>query len=72
MANYTPGLSYFNGDDRAFIRGIGRQTDLYRCRQPWPIYKDGVYAGGNGSIALQQDTLFIDRIEVDRGPQSTL
>ncbi|HLI65104.1 MAG TPA: TonB-dependent receptor, partial [Caulobacteraceae bacterium] len=72
MAEYTPGLSYFNGDDRAFIRGIGRQTDLLTVSPAVAIYKDGVYAGGNGSIALQQDTLFIDRIEVDRGPQSTL
>ena len=72
MANYTPGLSYFNGDDRAFIRGIGRQTDLLSVSPAVAVYKDGVYAGGNGSIALQQDTLFIDRIEVDRGPQSTL
>src|SRR5579872_5808000 len=72
MANFTPGLSYFNGDDRAFIRGIGRQTDLLSVNPGVAVYKDGVYAGGNGSIALQQDTLFIDRIEVDRGPQSTL
>jgi iron complex outermembrane receptor protein len=72
MANFTPGLSYFNGDDRTFIRGIGRQTDLLSVSPGVAIYKDGVYAGGNGSIALQQDTLFVDRIEVDRGPQSTL
>ncbi len=72
MAQYTPGLSYFNGDDRAFIRGIGRQTDLLSVSPGVAVYKDGVYAGGNGSIALQQDTLFVDRIEVDRGPQSTL
>jgi iron complex outermembrane recepter protein len=72
MAEFTPGLSYFNGDDRTFIRGIGRQTDLLSVSPGVAIYKDGVYAGGNGSIALQQDTLFVDRIEVDRGPQSTL
>ncbi|HLK23862.1 MAG TPA: TonB-dependent receptor [Caulobacteraceae bacterium] len=72
MANFTPGLSYFNGDDRAFIRGIGRQTDLLSVNPGVAVYKDGVYAGGNGSIALQQDTLFVDRIEVERGPQSTL
>src|SRR5579872_6144994 len=57
MARYTPGLSYFNGDDRAFIRGIGRQTDLLSVSPAVAVYKDGVYAGGNGSIALQQDTL---------------
>src|ERR1700719_4420478 len=72
MAEFTPGLSYFNGDDRAFIRGIGRQTDLLSVSPGVAIYKDGVYAGGNGSIALQQDTLFVDRIELDRGPQSAL
>jgi iron complex outermembrane receptor protein len=72
LAEFTPGLSYFTGDDRAFIRGIGRQTDFLSVNPGVAIYKDGVYAGGNGSIALQQDTLFIDRIEVERGPQSTL
>ena len=72
LAEFTPGLSYFNGDDRTFIRGIGRQTDLLSVNPAVAVYKDGVYAGGNGSIALQQDTLFIDRIEVERGPQSTL
>ena len=72
LAQFTPGLSYFNGDDRTFIRGIGRQTDQLSISPSVAVYKDGVYAGGNGSVALQNDTLFIDRIEVDRGPQSTL
>ena len=72
LTDYTPGLTYTSYDNRPYIRGIGRQTDNLAIESGVANYVDGVYNGSNASTILQSDTLFVDRIEVLRGPQSTL
>jgi iron complex outermembrane receptor protein len=72
LTDYTPGLSYSTFDNRPYIRGIGRQTDNLAIESGVATYVDGIYNGSNASSILQLDTLFIDRIDVLRGPQSTL
>jgi iron complex outermembrane receptor protein len=72
LTDYTPGLTYTSYDNRPYIRGIGRQTDNLAVESGVANYIDGIYNGSNASTILQSDTLFVDRIEVLRGPQSTL
>jgi iron complex outermembrane receptor protein len=72
LSDYAPGLSFNTLTDRPYIRGIGRDTDNLATESGVAIYYDGVYYGANASILLQSDSLFIDRIEILRGPQSTL
>jgi iron complex outermembrane recepter protein len=72
LSDYAPGLSFNTLTDRPYIRGIGRDTDNLATESGVAIYYDGIYYGANASILLQSDSLFIDRIEVLRGPQSTL
>src|SRR3984957_1028616 len=70
ITNFTPGLAYSTGLDRAFIRGIGRETNI-RAPQPGVTpYADGVY--GYSVVAVSNDSMFQDRVEVLRGPQGTL
>ncbi|HEY1426659.1 MAG TPA: TonB-dependent receptor [Caulobacteraceae bacterium] len=72
LSDFTPGLSYYAIADRAYIRGIGRNTVNLATAAGVAIYYNGIYYGANGSISLQHDSLFIGNIEVDRGPQNTL
>ena len=72
LSDFAPGLSFNSLTDRPYIRGIGRDTDNLATESGVAIYYDGVYYGANASILLQSDSLFVDRIEVLRGPQSTL
>jgi iron complex outermembrane receptor protein len=72
LTDYTPGLSYSTFDNRPYIRGIGRQSDNLAVESGVAVYEDGIYYGANASTILQLDTLFVDRIDVLRGPQSTL
>jgi iron complex outermembrane receptor protein len=72
MTNYAPGLYYTTYDNRPYIRGIGRNTDNLAVESGVAVYVDGVYNGANASTILQSSTLFINEIEVLRGPQSTL
>ncbi|HEY1929822.1 MAG TPA: TonB-dependent receptor [Caulobacteraceae bacterium] len=72
LTDYTPGLTYSTFDNRPYIRGIGRQSDNLAVESGVAVYQDGIYFGANASTILQSDTLFIDRIDVLRGPQSTL
>src|SRR5579871_3485246 len=72
LSDFTPGLSYFASNDRAYIRGIGRNTVNLATESGVATYYNGVYYGANASIAEQHDSLFIGNIEVDRGPQNTL
>lgn len=72
LSDFTPGLSYYAIADRAYIRGIGRNTVNLATAAGVAVYYNGIYYGANGSISLQHDSLFIGNIEVDRGPQNTL
>jgi len=70
LTDFTPGLSYSTSLDRAFIRGVGRQTNNLSTQPGVATYSDGVY--NSSVIAAAADTLFLDRTEVLRGPQGTL
>ncbi len=72
LSDFTPGLSYYASNDRAYIRGIGRNTVSLATESGVATYYNNVYYGANATIAQQHDTLFIGQIEVDRGPQNTL
>ena len=72
LSDFTPGLSYYSIADRAYIRGIGRNTTNLATASGVATYYNGVYYGANATIALQHSSLFIGNIEVDRGPQNTL
>jgi iron complex outermembrane receptor protein len=72
MTNYAPGLYYTTYDNRPYIRGIGRNTDNLAVESGVAVYVDGVYNGANASTILQNSTLFVDSVEVLRGPQNTL
>ncbi len=67
IANYTPSVS-LNGEFLS-IRGVGRFTDSLGTDPGAAVYVDGVYT--NSPDYLGQPDIFTDRIEVERGPQST-
>ncbi len=70
LTNLTPGLQYTAGNERITLRGIGRNTNNFGAEPGVANYTDGVYQSF-ASIA-GRDNIFIDRIEVLRGPQGTL
>jgi iron complex outermembrane receptor protein len=72
MTNVTPGLTYSTLANRPYMRGVGRQTDALATDGAVAVYNDGVYTGSNANNLIQLDTLWVDRIDVQRGPQSTL
>jgi len=70
LTNFTPGFAYSTSLDRAFIRGVGRQTNNLSTQPGVATYDDGVY--NSSVVAASGDSLFLDRVEVLRGPQGTL
>ncbi|HEY2675715.1 MAG TPA: TonB-dependent receptor [Steroidobacteraceae bacterium] len=70
MTNYTPGLTYSTSLDRAYIRGVGRETNNLSTNPGVATYADNVY--NSSVVAASGDSLFIDRVEIQRGPQGTL
>ncbi|MFI4934384.1 MAG: TonB-dependent receptor [Caulobacterales bacterium] len=72
LSDFTPGLSYYAIADRAYIRGIGRNTVNLATASGVATYYNGVYYGANATIAQARDSLFIDQVSVERGPRNTL
>lgn len=70
LTNYTPGFSYSTSLDRAFIRGIGRETNNLATDAGVATYVDGLY--NSATVAASGDSLFVQRVEILRGPQGTL
>ncbi|MFI4975874.1 MAG: TonB-dependent receptor [Caulobacterales bacterium] len=72
MSDFAPGLNYNSIANRPYLRGVGRNTDNLATASAVAIYYNGVYDGANANSILQHSDLFIDTIEVDRGPQNAL
>ena len=70
LTNFTPGLNYTSGNDRAAIRGVGRLTNAHPVPVPVAVYDDGIYT--TSTTTAGKTPIFTDRIEVLRGPQGTL
>lgn len=70
MTNFTPGLVYNTGDDRVTLRGIGRYTNQLGADSSVGVYEDGAFE--TFTVKAGNDSIFVDRIEVLRGPQGTL
>jgi iron complex outermembrane receptor protein len=70
MANFTPGLTYNSSTDRISLRGVGRLTNVLSGDASVANYNDGVYE--TFAVQAGRSTLFLDRVEVLRGPQGTL
>jgi iron complex outermembrane receptor protein len=70
MTNFTPGFSYNTGDDRVTVRGIGRYTNQLSSDSSVGVYEDGAFE--TFTVKAGNDSIFVDRVEVLRGPQGTL
>jgi iron complex outermembrane receptor protein len=70
MTNFTPGFVYDTGDDRVTLRGIGRYTNQLGADSSVGVYEDGAFE--TFTVKAGNDSIFVDRIEVLRGPQGTL
>ncbi len=70
MTNFTPGLVYNTGNDRVTLRGIGRYTNQLGADSSVGVYEDGAFE--TFTVKAGNDSIFVDRIEVLRGPQGTL
>jgi iron complex outermembrane receptor protein len=70
MTNFTPGLEYNASNDRNTLRGIGRLTNVHAADIAVAQYSDGIYT--SSTVEAGKTPLFVDRIEVLRGPQGTL
>ncbi len=70
MTNFTPGLQYNSSTDRVSLRGVGRLTNVLSADASVANYNDGVYE--TFAVQAGRSTLFLDRVEVLRGPQGTL
>ena len=68
--NFTPGLSYSASNDRVYLRGVGRETNTIGSDPGVATYSDGVYNAS--TVAVSEDSLFLERTEILRGPQGTL
>jgi iron complex outermembrane receptor protein len=70
MTNFTPGLQYSTSTDRITLRGLGRLTNVLSADASVANYLDGIYE--TFAVNAGASTLFLDRVEVLRGPQGTL
>ena len=67
FARFTPSLAFSAGDDRVFIRGVGRQTNTNGSDPGIATYSDGIY--DSSTSAVSRSDFFVERVEVLRGPQ---
>ncbi len=70
MTNFTPGLTYSTQLDRTNMRGLGRLTNILAADSAVAVYSDDFFT--TSTTEAGRGTLFIDRVEVLRGPQGTL
>src|SRR5438045_5469586 len=70
MTNFTPGLEYNSFNDRNTLRGVGRLTNVHAADISVAQYSDGIYT--SSTVEAGKTPLFVDRVEVLRGPQGTL
>jgi iron complex outermembrane receptor protein len=70
MTNFTPGLQYSTQTDRISLRGVGRLNNSHAADSAVAVYADGIYS--TSTVQAGETPIFIDRIEVLRGPQGTL
>ena len=70
ITNFTPGLEYNSSTDRISLRGVGRLTNVVSADASVANYSDGIYE--TFAVGAGASTLFVDRVEVLRGPQGTL
>ncbi len=70
MTNFTPGLQYSSQLDRISLRGVGRLTNVQAADPGVATYSDGVYT--SSTVEAGKTPIFVDRVEVLRGPQGTL
>ena len=70
ISNFTPGLNYTSGNDRASLRGIGRLTNAHPIATAVAVYDDGIFT--TSTVTAGKTPIFTDRVEVLRGPQGTL
>ncbi len=70
LTNFTPGLTYSTQLDRTNMRGLGRLTNNLASDSAVAVYSDDFFT--TSTTEAGRDTLFVDRVEVLRGPQGTL
>lgn len=70
LTNFTPGLQYSSQTDRVSLRGVGRTSNVHSADASVSVYSDGIYT--TSTVEASKTPLFLDRIEVLRGPQATL
>jgi iron complex outermembrane receptor protein len=68
--NFAPGLSYSSANDRLGMRGVTRTSNNFGIRSGISNYVDGVYY--SSAIPASREPIFVQRVEVLRGPQGTL
>lgn len=68
--NFAPGLSYSTASDRLGMRGVTRTSNNFGIRSGISNYVDGVYF--SSAIPASREPIFVERVEVVRGPQGTL
>ena len=70
FAAVAPGLTFSPSLDRLVLRGVGRLTNIIGSDPGVAVYNDGLYTSSNAEAS--KTPMFVDRVEVLRGPQGTL
>jgi iron complex outermembrane recepter protein len=70
ISNFTPGLTYSSQLDRAAMRGLARLSNTLSADSSVAVYNDDLYSTSTYLVGL--DDLFINQVEIERGPQGTL